>query len=205
MREYFKQPYPWPEDDYREQEYVALDLETTGLLASEHEIVSFGWVVIRGMHMDLSQSGHQLVKPEKGLTAESAAIHGITHDELANAPSLEEGLSRVLPILAGKVMIAHHAKIEWKFMNTACKKVFRMPFEIPTVDTMVLEQRAYKSRDKSIGKGELRLDAVRQRYNLPRYRAHNAMIDAISCGELFLAQANHKAGNKGMPLRLLSI
>ena len=205
MRDYFKKPYPWPEDDFREQEYVALDLETTGLIAAEHEIVSFGWVVIRDMRLDLSQAGHQLVKPERGLTAESAAIHGITDDELAQAPSLAEGLARVLPILAGKVMIAHHAKVEWKFMNAACKKVFRLPFEIPTVDTMILEERTFKSQDKAIGKGELRLDAVRSRYNLPRYRAHNAMVDAISCGELFLAQTSHRAGNKGMPLRLLSI
>ena len=205
MREYFKKPYPWPEDEFRDQVYVALDLETTGLLASEHEIVSIGWVVIRNMHLDLAECGHQLVKPEKGLTSDSATIHGITHDDLAQAPSLEEGLARVLPVLAGRVMIAHHAKVEWKFMNAACRKVYKMPFEIPTVDTMVLEQRLFKARDLTVGKGDMRLDAVRQRYNLPRYRAHNAMIDAISCGELFLAQALHRAGNKGLPLRLLSI
>lgn len=205
MKDYYRNAYPWPEDDYREQEYVALDLETTGLMATQHEIVSFGWVVIKDMRIDLAQCGHQLVKPSGGLTAQSAAIHGITDDQLRDAPTLKEALEMILPVLSGRVMVAHHAKVEWKFTDAACRRIFGIPFEIPTVDTMKLELQTYKNRAKEIGQGELRLDAVRKRYNLPRYRAHNAMIDAIACGELFLAQAQHRYGDKAVPLRQLSI
>ena len=206
IKDYFRTPYPWPEDDYKDIEYVALDLETTGLQATEHEIVSIGWILIRDQKLDYKRSGHQLVKPTKDLTADSAVIHGITHDELENAPSLREGLERVLPELAGRVLVAHHARIEWKFLNAACKKEFGLPFEVPTVDTMVLEKRAMNRRNQEFKKGSLRLDAVRQNYNLPRYRAHNALIDAIACGELFLAQAQYKMTGRGPhPLRELSI
>ena len=35
---------------------------------------------------------------------------------------------------------------------------------------------------------ELRLWRARRRYGLPRYRAHDALIDALACAELYLAQ-----------------
>ncbi|GAB6051578.1 exonuclease domain-containing protein [Magnetospira thiophila] len=201
LKDYYAAVCAQPKIDYRDVEYVALDLETTGLKAKHHEIVSIGWVVIRQQKLDLSQSMHQLVRPTEGLTDESAVIHQITHDDLEQAKSLEEGLAQVLPVLAGRVLVAHHARIEWQFLDAACRKVYGAPFEIPTVDTMVLEQRAFRARNQEIHKGDLRLDKVRQTYNLPRYRAHNALIDAIACGELFLAQAAKKSMDKPRPLR----
>ncbi len=205
VRTFYRTPYPWPEDDYREIEYVAVDLETTGLNSVEHEIISIGWVLIRDQRLDFSVMGHQLVRPFGELTEESAVIHRITHDELVAAPPLRDGLERLLPVLAGRVMVAHHARIEWRFLNAACRKVYRLPFEVPTVDTLLLEKRLLRARDQEITKGALRLDAVRQAYNLPRYRAHNALVDAIACGELFIAQAQHRCGAKGRPLRELTI
>lgn len=206
LKDFYRVPYPWPEDDYKDIEYVALDLETTGLRSTEHEIISIGWILIRDQALQHKRCGHQLIKPTRELTEDSAVIHGITHDELESAPSLEEGLARVLPDLQGRVLVAHHARIEWKFLDAACRKVYDSPFEIPTVDTMVLEKRRMGMRQQQIAKGALRLDAVRQRYNLPRYKAHNALIDAVACGELFLAQAQYRMTGKGPhPLRELSI
>jgi DNA polymerase-3 subunit epsilon len=44
-----------------------------------------------------------------------------------------------------------------------------------------------KRRDQPIKQGELKLSALRSRYNLPRYTAHNALIDACATAELMLA------------------
>ena len=40
-----------------------------------------------------------------------------------------------------------------------------------------------------IAPGDLRLFNLRERYHLPNYKAHNALSDAISTAELFLALA----------------
>ncbi|MGL5147516.1 MAG: hypothetical protein ACRC7Q_08495, partial [Plesiomonas shigelloides] len=39
-----------------------------------------------------------------------------------------------------------------------------------------------------VQQGSLRLGACRQRYGLPVYSAHTAMVDALGCAELLLAQ-----------------
>jgi DNA polymerase-3 subunit epsilon len=49
--------------------------------------------------------------------------------------------------------------------------------------------------------GELRLDALRAAYNLPRYPAHNALSDALATAELFLALLQHQSDET--PLRAL--
>ncbi|GAL25248.1 DNA polymerase III epsilon subunit [Vibrio variabilis] len=45
---------------------------------------------------------------------------------------------------------------------------------------------------------DVRLSETRERYGLPEYNGHEALIDAIATAELFLAQSN-RLYNKGHP------
>ena len=103
-------------------------------------------------------------------------------------------------------MLAHHAAIEYYFLDQACRKVYGYPFIGPVVDTLALEVRSFRNRDAAPKSGELRLANARTRYGLPRYRAHNALIDGIAAGELFLAQVAHMSSKKkSMTLKQLSV
>ena len=197
MEAFYNTPWPRRSTALKHMEFIAVDLETTGLSPNQHEVVSIGWCVIKGMSILYGDRGHVLCKPEKELTEESAVIHTLTDDVLAEAPPLCESLEAFLPHAAGRVLIAHHCKIEKGFLDKACKKCFGLPFEMPTIDTMGLEIRTLMRTGKPLEPGMLRLDALRSRYNLPRYKSHNAMIDAIAAGELFLAQAAHRGGKSG--------
>jgi len=197
LASFYDTPWPHRRTPIEDVEFVALDLETTGFSAAEHEIVSIGWAVVRNMKMIYGERDHWLVCPEKQVSEESAVIHMLTDDLLAQAPPLCVAVKGLFPILAGRVLIAHHVHIERSFLGTACKQCFGMPFEMPMVDTLALEKRTLERRNVEIKQGMLRLDAVRARYNLPRYKSHNAMLDAIAAGELFLAQAAHQAGKSG--------
>ncbi len=201
LKDFYETPYPDKSADVRDVDFIALDLETTGLDARKHEIVSIGWVPIHRLQIDFSGCVHQLVKPSGAITAESAVVHRIFDTHLEDAPSLEEGLAKVLPELAGKVLIAHHARVEWTFLSEACKRVYGAPFEMPTVDTLLVERRIALRRNQDLARGAYRLNACRKRYNLPRYGAHNALMDAIAAGELFLAQAEHKRHGKALALK----
>ncbi len=197
MAPLYATPRPSPWTPLEDVEFVALDLETTGLSPGKHEIVSIGWIVIRNMNLVYAERGHWLVCPEQDVTGESAVIHTLTDDQLAEAPPLCDALENLFPVLAGRVLIAHHVKVERSFLKRACKTCFELPFQVPAVDTLELEKRTLLRRGDHIKPGALRLDAVRARYNLPRYKSHNALMDAIAAGELFLAQAAERAGRKG--------
>lgn len=205
LRDYYQVPFTPMDADWRSIDYLALDFETTGLDPQSDEILSVGHTVIRGHTMKLAENEHYLVKPSQPIPEASAVVHGILDDHIEQAVSMREALPWLLEALAGKVMIAHHAAVEYGFLNRACRAVYGYSFNCPVVDTLALEVRAFRRRDEAPKSGDLRLANVRRRYGLPRYRAHNALIDAIAAGEVFLAQAADRSGRKPAQLADLTV
>lgn len=191
LHDYLSAPFPARGSDCDEVNFIALDLETTGLDPVRDEILSIGMVGLHGLRVDLATASHSLVTPTTAIPEQSAVIHQITDDQAAQGRPIREVMAEVLPQLAGKVMIAHHARIELSFFEQACQRLYGGHFLIPVVDTEWLARRARQRRDQPITPGELRLAALREHYNLPRYPAHNALSDAVATAELFIAQAVH--------------
>ncbi|TPE53989.1 3'-5' exonuclease [Maribrevibacterium harenarium] len=192
-----EQPKPWlptegPAADtpLAECPLVALDIETTGLDFDNDDIVSVGLVDFTLSGIQLNSSRYWLTKPKSHLSSESVAIHEITHSDLAKAPPLHTVMDELLPLLAGKVVVAHFHHIERLFLARASERVFGSPTYFPMIDTMDIEQQKfYRPWWQRFGRRtSVRLEASRLRYSLPRYRAHHALMDAIACAELFQAQ-----------------
>ena len=137
---------------------------------------------------------------DREIPEESAVIHQITDDQAAEGRNIGEVMPHLLKLLAGRVMIAHHARIESGFLSNACEGLYGLKLPIPTVDTQTLALRWFQQRDKQVAAKELRLHALRERYNLPRYPAHNALSDALAAAELFLAQVAHRSRGKRVTL-----
>ncbi|MCW8882143.1 MAG: exonuclease domain-containing protein [Sedimenticola sp.] len=200
LLDYYETPFPNRDLDWRQVDYLALDFETTGLEAKQDQILSVGYATIKGDHLLLSSATHILARPTMDIPEASAVVHGILDDEAGGARKLEEVLPIVLNALKGKALLAHHAAIEYEFLNNACMNIYGFPFLCPVVDTLALEVRQFRMQDKAIRSGDLRLAKARARYGLPRYPAHNALTDALAAGELFLAQVAYRRTRK--PLRL---
>lgn len=201
LREYLSVPCPSPRLDYRQATYLAVDLETTGLDPKRDEILSVGYVTLQGNAIDLASARHRLVHTVRAIPEASAVIHQITDDQAARGEPLEAVLADFLADLAGKVMIAHHARVEQGFLSIACKRLFGCGLVVPIIDTQAIARRSFERRHQVFKGSDLRLHNLGERYNLPRNKAHNALSDALAAAELFLAQAAHADGGKGAPLR----
>jgi DNA polymerase-3 subunit epsilon len=201
LHDYLATPFPAPSMDYRDVEYVAVDLETTGLDARRDQILSIGWVRVMGNRIDLASARHRLVRVEGEIPPDTAVIHQITDDLAATGDDLAQALPEFLAELRGRVMIAHHARVERGFLGAACKRLFGCGLLVRTVDTQAVARRSLERRHIAYKASDLRLHALGGRYNLPRYGAHNALSDALAAAELFLAQAAHRDSGRGMRLR----
>ena len=201
LRRFYEVPFASPRADWRSLEYLALDLETTGTDPRAEEIVSAGWVVLRGTSIDLSTATRRLVRTSKAMPERSAVIHSITDDEALAGESLLAVLEDLLGQLQGRVLIAHYAATEFGFVDAACRRCFGAGLLVPTVDTLTLAHRSCVRQGREPVRGDLRLGALRERYNLPAYASHDALVDAIAAAELFLAQMEELAGAGPVPLR----
>jgi DNA polymerase-3 subunit epsilon len=189
MRDYLSVPLVDKNITCMEAEIVALDLETTGLDPQQDHILSYGLVHVTSMSIQLSSARHAVIKIPEAIPESSAVIHGITDDESAAGIPLEQAVKDILQQLAGRIMLVHYASIEQNFLNSACQALYDSPFVIRTIDTLVLARRLFEMRNHTIQAGNLRLFNLRPEFNLPQYRAHNALSDALATAELFLAMA----------------
>ncbi len=186
VSEYLGVPFPSLRSRLDEVPLLALDLETTGLDPSGDRILSIGFVPVDGREIRLGGACHLLVRSELEV-GQSATIHGITDDALSTGVPLREALVRTLEALRGRALLAHYARVETEFLAAACRAEFGAEPVFTVVDTLWLGQEWLEHSLDAIPRGHLRLWSLRDRFRLPRYKAHNALTDALSCAELYLA------------------
>lgn len=174
---------------------VALDFETTGLDVQQHAIVSIGLVPFTLERIPLAQRRYWLLQPSRPLSHTSIAMHHITHSDVENAPDLSEILPELLRQLAGRLPVVHFRHIERPFLDQAVKLRLGEGVRFPVIDTMSLEARLHRlswwarlQRWAGRPPVSIRLGDSRQRYGLPHYQGHHALVDALATAELFQAQ-----------------
>jgi DNA polymerase-3 subunit epsilon len=186
-----KTPAPSPGTPFDAAELVCLDIETTGLDPATVDMLSIGWVLIRDGRVDLATAESHVVKPT-GELGDSPSIHGLTDTVVHQGMSPGEAMHRVLEVLAGRVLVVHHAGLDKKLLDRFSRELFGDKLLVPVIDTLALENR-HKSRHHHLeDTRSLRLPDLREHYNLPWYRGHDCLVDAISTAELLLAMVANR-------------
>jgi len=168
---------------------IAVDLELTGLDSSAHCIVAIGWTLIDAGRIQLGSNCHLLIKPGQSV-GDSAVIHELLDHEVQGGESLESGLEALFRAATGRVWVFHHAGLDISFLKKACIAWSGVAPGFIVLDTLRIEYMQRRRRDVVVKQGDLQLGAIRRLYGLPRYSAHNALVDAIAAGELMLAIAS---------------
>jgi DNA polymerase III subunit epsilon len=160
--------------------YTVFDTETTGLQpAAGDEIISIGALRIVNGRLLQHESFDRLIEPRGTLSAESIAIHGITHAMLRGQPSIETVLPQFHRFAADTVLVAHNAAFDMRFLQILEAKT-GVAFTQPVLDTLLLSQVIHPNQ------AEHSLEAIAGRLGVPILGRHTALGDAIVTGEVFL-------------------
>ena len=156
-------------------EYVAFDLETTGLSADNDRIIEIGAVLFRGGKE--AERFQTFVDPQRKLEQKIVDLTGISDDMLVGAPKIDEVLPKFLEFVGGRVVVAHNAKFDTSFIRAACREL-DVPYELTSVDTLSLAQQLMPQMNK------YKLDVVAKALKLPGFNHHRAADDANICGQI---------------------
>lgn len=157
-------------------EYVAFDLETTGLSSIHDEIIEIGAVILKeGKELNRFQS---FVDPGRSLTQKIVDLTGITDDMLKGAPKIEEILPQFLDFCGDRPLVAHNADFDVGFIAAACRRL-EIPYGPTYLDTLILSQNLLPQL------GKFKLDIVANALSLPEFNHHRAADDALTCGLIF--------------------
>lgn len=198
LRRFLEVPPPAPGTPIDEIPMLAVDVETTGLDPRRDRVVAVGFVPVDGDRIVLAGAGSMLLRPGPGDddddgVGQSATVHGLTDDVVAAGEGSGRVLDRLLAALTGRVLLAHHSAIETGFIREACRREYGVRPPLESIDTLGLQRRVLGAGLDAAFTGQaapdgLRLWDARERYGLPRYRAHDPLADALACAELYLAQ-----------------
>ena len=154
-------------------EYVAFDLETTGLSSANDRIIEIGAVVMKnGEELDRFQT---FVDPQRPLEKKIVELTGITDEMLKGAPKIEEVLPEFLKFIGNRVLVAHNSDFDTGFIRAECARQ-GLPYTYTAADTLILSQNMLPQLNK------FKLDIVSNALSLPDFNHHRAADDAVTCG-----------------------
>ena len=179
---------------------ISVDLELTGLDAKQNQIIAIGWTQVDHGRIRFGSNRHIMVNAEQSV-GHSAAIHELMDSDVATGVALTTGLEALFEAATGRAWLFHHAGLDVAFLQRACLDWAGVAPPFAVLDTLHMELAMRKRRDQPVKQGDLHLSTLRSRYNLPRYTAHNALIDACATAELMLAIASSMDPSESLRLK----
>ncbi|KMQ98345.1 dna polymerase iii subunit alpha [Lasius niger] len=119
-------------ENLNDLEYLVFDLETTGLSTNYHEIIEFGYVVVK--NGTVIEQNTILIKPITPVSTHITELTNITNEMLVDKLSLKDEINNIKAIIANRVLVAHNANFDIGFLKAAFKK-----FDFPTLDNPVID------------------------------------------------------------------
>lgn len=161
-----------------EDEFVAFDLETTGLNSDTDKITEIGAVLVKdGKVLDRFQT---FVDPEMPIPYDITRLTGINDSDVNGAPKEAEAVAAFLDFVGGRILAAHNADFDMGFIASACERLGR-PFNLSSIDTLVLSQNLLPQLKKHS------LDSAANYLGLPEFQHHRASDDATTGAQLLFA------------------
>ena len=161
---------------------IVLDTETTGLDPLRGDrLVEVGCVELFN-HMPTGQTFHRYMNPEREMSAEAFAVHGLSTQFLSDKPFFHEVVDDFLEFIGDAPLVIHNASFDISFINAELDRIKRPP--IPRdrlVDTLLLARRKHPGVSN-------RLDDLCSRYAIDNSHRtkHGALLDAELLAEVYV-------------------
>ncbi len=162
----------------REEIFVCLDCESTGLDPEKDRVVEVG--AARFTFTQVLQSFESLIDPECEIPKISQDIHKISSEMLKGKPKVAEILPHLLKMIDGHVLVGHGIGFDIALLAAEAKR-HQIPTSIEkqrSIDTLRMARLYGESPINS-------LERLRQHFNIEPEGAHRAMSDVVVNIEVF--------------------
>ncbi|EFC81661.1 stress protein [Parafrankia sp. EUN1f] len=150
-------------------------METSGLAADRDRILSIAVVQV-GADGAVGERWTTLLDP--GCDPGPVHIHGLTRELLAGSPTFADVVDELASRLAGRVMVAHNASFDWRFLTAEAVRAGR---ELPTERRMC---SCVLARRLDLPVPDFRLATIADFWAVPFERQHDALADAMVVAEV---------------------
>ena len=186
-------------DEPPPNEWVSLDCETTGLNVRSDEIISIGAVRIVGNRIMTSERFEVLVRPERGVSAQSVRIHRLRERDVAQGLPILEAMKRLMHFIGSRPLVGYYLEFDVAMLNRAIFPLLGQGLPQPKIEVSAL-YHDYKFRQLPPYQQQanvvidLRFNTLMRDLDLPLRDAHDALNDAVMAALAFIKLRQLRAG-----------
>lgn len=182
--EEFAAEIPWSEIPI-----AMLDVETTGRDPVTDRVIELGIVV--GQRGEVLRRHNWMINPERPIAEDARAVHGISDDDVKDAPVFAKVASEIIEALKGTLLAAYNANFDKAFLFSEMERaevetvaVASLQRKVEWLDPLVWARELY-AEERSRGLGDMAA-----RLGIKLENAHRASDDAEAALHVLYKLAN---------------
>ena len=118
--------------------YVCVDIETTGLSKDKDSIVEIGAIkVVDGKKKEVFE---QLINPERKMPSGAMMVTGITDDMLEDKPTIEQVMPKFVTFCQGYPLLGHNVSFDYGFLKTNAARL-KLNWSASCMDTLKIAKK----------------------------------------------------------------
>ena len=172
-------------------EWVSLDCETTGLNVRNDEIISIGAVRIVGNRVMTSERLELLVRPERGVSAQSVKIHRLRERDVAQGLAPDEAMKQLMRFIGSRPLVGYYLEFDVAMLHKAIWPMLGqgLPQQKIEVSGMYYDYKfnqlsPFQRQEQT--QIDLRFSTMMRDLDLPLREAHDALNDAVMAALAFV-------------------
>ncbi len=156
--------------------YVALDIETTGLNPANDKIIEIGMAKVEnGVVTDKYQ---QLINPERPIDDRITQLTGINDNMVENAPIISDIIEDIIAFIGELPILGHNVIFDYSFLKKSAVNN-KLSFEKDGIDTLKIARRLLPEVEHK------NLECLCEHFHIDAGNSHRAYDDAISAKCLY--------------------
>jgi len=176
----------------RDQEFVIIDLETTGLYAAEgDQIIEFGALKVTNLEID-GPGYQQLVNPGRPIPEAATNVHGISDADVKDCPTTDQAMPEFLKYTGSRIWVAQNAPFDLSFIMRDMRRL-KIPFgEKLVIDTIKISKILFPNA------GSHNLDVLMARLGISKSGSRHRSLDDCRFTALVLIEFIKLLEKQGM-------
>jgi len=162
----------------RDTTFVIVDLETTGVSATNDRIIEIGAVKVRSNTVE--ETFQTMIDPNRAIPRGITRITGITSADVCVEPQANEVLQDVIDFIGDAIFVAHNCSFDWNFIQEEIQRAELPVLTNQKLCTLRLARRLLSGlRSRSLG-------SLIKFFHIKIESRHRALSDALATHEILI-------------------
>lgn len=158
-------------------DYVLVDIETTGLSPKENDIIEIGAIKVR--NNKIIEEYESLIKINYNINPFITKLTGITNDMLKDGKNIENVLTEFIKFTGNDVIMGHNVNFDINFIYDNCEKYLKSYLTNDFIDTMQIAKKILPNSQN------YKLGTLAEKFDVSYKGAHRGLKDVEITYEVY--------------------